>query len=313
MNGQAPLRIGIVGTGAMGRAHAAAWQATPARLVGFVSRDPASLLALRHNARVFDSVASILPHIDALIICSPTPQHAEQTLAAAAAGVHIVCEKPIARTLDDALLMRAECQRAGIRLLIAHVLRYFPDYAAAHEALRAGTLGTLQRLSLKRAGAAPEQPWFANLDASGGPLLDLMIHDFDYARWISGDVAWVEARWSGGFTAHARVTLGHVNGSVTEIEGGWHLSPGAFETHLQITGTIAAVEASSDDPPTASAQASTLDAVDPYVAQARDFYAALSSGHAPRVSAEDGIEALRIALAAMRAAESSQRIPVHRA
>lgn len=306
------MRIGIIGTGSMGRTHAASWRQTPATLAGFVSRAGQSALADDYGAPVFTRLEDMLPDVDVVDICTPTHLHLEQTRIAAAAGKHVVCEKPIARSVADAQAMLAACNAAGVQLLIAHVLRYFPDYAHAHDQLVSGALGVVREVSTLRAGYAPSKPsdnWFADMTLSGGPMLDLMIHDFDFARWIAGDVTRVSARANGTLDDHAFVTLDHRNGALSQIEGGWHLPPGVFKTRLDVTGTAGAVSASSDNSAPKDSETPDVPRVraagaDPYALQAQDFYAALSQGVMPRVSAQDGIEALRIALAAIESARS---------
>jgi myo-inositol 2-dehydrogenase / D-chiro-inositol 1-dehydrogenase len=300
---EASLRIGIIGTGSMGRTHAAAWATTPARIAGFVSRASTSALALQHGAPVFASLEALLPHVDVVDICTPTPQHAPQAIRAARTGKHVVCEKPMARTLSDAQAMHEACRTSGVVLLIAHVLRYFPAYAKAREQLRSGALGALKSLALYRAGSAPTQAtgnWFADLDASGGPLLDLLIHDIDYARWLAGEVDSVQATAQGTFNDHALITLQHHSGVETRIEGGWHLAPGQFQTRLHVTGATARFFAQSGFAD--GADTAPIGGIDPYHAQAADFYQALRTGVTPRVTAEDGLGALQIALAAIESA-----------
>ena len=125
------MRVGIIGTGAMGQTHAQAWTQTPAKISGFVSKsdETADALAKQYNAKRYPSLARMLPEIDVLDICTPTHLHRDMCLAAAAAGVHVVCEKPLARTLSQAKEMIAACEQAGVKLLVAHVVRFFPEYA----------------------------------------------------------------------------------------------------------------------------------------------------------------------------------------
>jgi myo-inositol 2-dehydrogenase/D-chiro-inositol 1-dehydrogenase len=299
------MNIGIIGTGSMGRTHAASFAKTPARIAGFVTRSGRSALADEYGAPAFSRLEDMLPHVDVVDICTPTPQHLEQARAAAAAGKHVICEKPLARTVADAEAIVAACEAAGVRLLVAQVLRYFPDYAHAHAEVARGALGEVRELRLLRAGHMPskaQENWFVDLTASGGPLFDLLIHDYDFARWVAGDVIDVQARSTGGADAHAFVTLRHAGGAVTHIEGGWHLGPGEFRTALEIVGTRGVLRASNDHS-VAADDAPEVPSVrvagaDPYALQAQEFYAALAHGGPVRVAPRDGVEAVRIAAAA---------------
>ncbi|MEM8862921.1 MAG: Gfo/Idh/MocA family oxidoreductase, partial [Chloroflexota bacterium] len=109
------LRVGIVGTGAMGQTHARAWEKTPAKICGFVSRSPETSLVLAHQfkTQVYSLLDEMLPYIDVLDICIPTHLHHEVTLTAASAGVHVICEKPLARTVAEAKEMIDVCEAAG--------------------------------------------------------------------------------------------------------------------------------------------------------------------------------------------------------
>ena len=133
------MRIGIVGVGFMGTTHAAGWAETPAEIVGFTAETEkeAGGLSKQYQTRVYPSLEEMLPDVDVVDICSPTHLHYEMALKAAAAGKHIVCEKPLARTTRQAKEIVLACQKAGVQLLVAHVVRFFPEYAMAQAAVAA--------------------------------------------------------------------------------------------------------------------------------------------------------------------------------
>src|SRR5204862_6098197 len=140
--------------------------------------------------------------------------HYEMVMAAAGAGKQVVCEKPLARTLEQGQAMVAACRRAGVRLLVAHVVRFFPEYALARSLVVEGRIGRPGVLRLARGSYRPKKPrgnWFLDVEKSGGLLLDLMIHDFDYARWVGGEVGSVYVRsvgTGGGGRADGTVAYG---------------------------------------------------------------------------------------------------------
>jgi predicted dehydrogenase len=297
------MRIGIIGTGSMGATHAEAWAATPARVVGVVSRQFANAhkLAAQCGAQAYGNLDEMLPHVDVIDICTPTGLHLEQTLAAASAGKHVVCEKPIARTLDQAQAMLAACEHHGVKLLVAHVVRYFDVYAEAQAHATNGHIGAPQLLRLMRLGSMPSG-WFADADESGGVLLDLMIHDYDFARWVAGDVVGVETvcrdvTLDGIAAQHAFVTLRHAGGAVSLVEGSW-ANRGRFRTAFTIVGERGLLEFDTAVPTNAG------EPRNPYAVQAQAFYKALAHDMPLRVAAADGLEALRIALAAMESART---------
>src|SRR4029450_2112743 len=108
----------------MGSWHALRWRALPVELTGFydTDRERAVALATRYGGRAFASVEELLSGNEIVDICTPPADHAATTIAAARAGKHVVCEKPIARHLADARTMIAACESAGVRLFVAHVV-----------------------------------------------------------------------------------------------------------------------------------------------------------------------------------------------
>ncbi|MFK7802565.1 MAG: Gfo/Idh/MocA family protein [Anaerolineae bacterium] len=326
------LRVGIIGTGAMGQTHARAWRQTPATLCGIVSKSisSATSLAEKHNAPVYDSLDAMLPNIDVLDICTPTHLHREMALAAAAAGVHVICEKPLARTVAQAQDMIDACEAAGVKLLVAQVVRFFPEYALAQQKIAAGEIGDPAVIRLKRGSSQPtgSDSWFKDLEQSGGMILDLMIHDFDYARWIGGEVKTVFAKSvaqenKGAPVDHALVILTHESGTISHVEGSWAYPPPLFRTQIEVAGSNGLIQHDSDktavsgvyfhqkavaDAPDVPLPTSPLHE-DPYTTQLKAFYRHLQFDEPLRVSAADGLAALKIGLAALQSAQTG--LPVH--
>lgn len=323
------MKVGIVGVGFMGTTHAAGWAETPAQLVGFTAetQNEAGALAAQYHARVFPSLDEMLPEIDVLDICSPTHLHHEMALNAAAAGKHIVCEKPLARTTEQAQEIVAACRKAGVQLLVAHVVRFFPEYALARSAVAEGQIGKPGVIRLHRGSYRPKKPagnWFLDEEKSGGILMDLMIHDYDYARWIGGEVDTVSARrvteaHPDAPIDYGLVILGHRSGALSHIAGAWAYPPPTFRTHLEIAGDRGLIEFDSDgtapirnlilksgaEAPDVALPSSPV-SESPYTTQIKEFYGALADGKSVRVSAADGLAAVQIAEAAIQSARSGQ-------
>ncbi|HEY3535143.1 MAG TPA: Gfo/Idh/MocA family oxidoreductase, partial [Pedococcus sp.] len=177
------LRVGVVGAGSMAQAHVPAWRALGAEVSVQSLRTPTSF-AERHGVAVADSLAALVASCDVVDVCSPTSTHEEVVLAALAGGRDVVCEKPLARTSGAAQSLVDRATDAGRMLFPAHVVRYFPAYRDAEQRVRAGEVGTVRRLSLRRQVASPHEGWFHDLEASGGVVLDLMVHDLDQALWL---------------------------------------------------------------------------------------------------------------------------------
>ena len=321
------MRVGVVGAGTMGVMHAAAWTQTGATLVGIYSLRDGPELANRYGAEVFECYEDLLKAVDLVDLCVPTDLHPSLTVLAAEAGKHVVCEKPLALSIAEGEAMIAACEQAGVRLFIALVVRFFPQYRAAQQLVAAGQLGTLGVLRLRRAAFQPYKEvdnWFLDEVRSGGMVVDLMIHDFDYARWLAGPVTQVYAQSAraqapDSLGDYALVTLRFASGAMALIEGAWANPPGVFRTSFDLAGSEGLIEWSSDDTATVRTflqpSASQAAAVglplaplpeDPYTTQIKHVYRALMTGEPFAVTPQDSLEALRIALAARESLRAGQ-------
>ena len=320
------MRVGIVGTGSMGEQHAAAWSKTPVQIGGFLKNTAVyTPLPEQFNSKRYTDFEALLADVDIVDICTPTHLHYEMVLQVAQAKKHIVCEKPLARTLEQAQEMIQICQDEGVQLFVAHVLRYFPVYQTIKAQVSAQKVGDLGFTRLNRHGTAPQnKQWFFDRQKSGGMLLDLMIHDFDYARWLAGEVTAVTAYRLNetqlpSMVEHAIVMLKHQNGTVSHIEGSWSARERPFSTSVEVGGSKGWLRFDSQqfEPPTIKAQQleqpETIVPIyapqaDPYALQLQDFYNQLTQGNDTAVTAEDGLAALQIGLAALESVHSGQTV-----
>ncbi|MFN8596540.1 MAG: Gfo/Idh/MocA family oxidoreductase [Anaerolineae bacterium] len=328
------MKVGIAGVGFMGTTHAAGWSATDVELVGFCAEttQEAQALAQQYHTQVYPDFAALLNNVDVIDICTPTHLHHDQVLQAAAAGKHIICEKPLARTVAQGQEMIRACRAAGVKLFVAHVVRFFPEYALAHDTVARGDIGRPAVTRLVRGSYRPKKPignWFLDVEKSGGMMLDLMIHDFDYARWISGEVESVFAKRVGqqhpeSATEYGLAILKHTNGALSHVTGAWAYPPPTFRTGFEIAGDAGLIEWTSEstEPIKMLLRKDNADAPDvglpgspvaesPYTTQIKEFYAALKADRTARVSAGDGLAAVQIALAAIESAQTGQPIKIN--
>ncbi|RIQ20492.1 Gfo/Idh/MocA family protein [Jiangella rhizosphaerae] len=322
-------RVGIVGAGFMGSVHAAAWAACPqARLTAIVggSTHPPARLAEEYAMKACADLDELLDLVDLVDICVPTDRHHEVTVRAARAGRAVVCEKPLARTPGEAADMIAVCREAGVPLLPAHVVRFFPEYAAAKAAVDAGVIGEPAVVRLTRATFQPAKPagnWYLDEARSGGLPLDLMVHDLDYARWIAGDVESVYARSvraarPDAATDHVLAILRHSSGAISHVEASWAYPPPTFRTRGEVAGSGGVLEFDSDRsaPVRPILRAGTGSgemplpssplAESPYAVQLRHLLDVVRGAAAPIVTAEDALAAVRIAAAVGRSIASGR-------
>jgi myo-inositol 2-dehydrogenase/D-chiro-inositol 1-dehydrogenase len=281
------VRIGLAGAGSIAHAHAQSCGDLGLPFAVF-ARGHAHDFAERWSIEQYGTYEQLVDNSDIVVITAPTPAHEELVLAALARGVHVICEKPLTLDLDASLRLAEAADRAGRQLLPAHVVRYFPAYAAIKAGVDAGTVGHVTALRLSRRGASPATPWFHDEHASGGLVTDLMIHDYDQAAWLAGDVAEVSAtHWNDADGEHARVLLTHESGATSEVEGGWGPPGTPFRTRLHVTGDTGMLDHDS--------LAEAAPAESPYTTQLRDLVSACTDGTTPRVTVADGIRAVRIA------------------
>lgn len=318
--------VGLVGAGGISPLHVTAWQSLGVRLVSY-SFEGSDRLQERYGVEPVGSREELLDRCDAVDVCTPTPSHHEIALAAAAAGRPTVCEKPLGRTSAQAREMIAAFERAGVLLFPAHVVRYFPAYAAAHRAVSSGRLGELAVQRYLRMGGRPRRGWYTDTEQSGGIGYDLMIHDLDFARWTAGEVVSVFARDSGSIddpqaavSAHAVLT--HESGAVSECTAIWRPG-GAFATRFTIAGSGGRLDYDSlEHEPfaldsTADAEAAsggylppTGFTESPYLTEIRAFLTAFRGGPAPQVTAQDGLSAILIAEAAAESVRTGRAVAV---
>jgi predicted dehydrogenase len=307
--------VGLLGAGGIAHLHLPGWLALGFDVVVHSIDGQAPALTRRYGGRAVGSLQELLDAADIVDVATPTDTHRELVELAAAAGKHVVCEKPLALTVADCAAMIAACDQAGVRLFPAHVVRYFPAYAAARDAVAGGRVGTPAVQRFFRIGAAPDRPWFREHARSGGIAMDQMIHDFDQSRWLAGPVAAVYATRAGdeaAGTTTVQAILRHRSGTISHVNGVWGTPGLDFRSGFSVAGASALLEHDSRQHPVLRYDGVAADngpgylppvqtAASPYTAELRDFARAISTGDAARVSPQDGLEAVRIAAAVNRA------------
>ncbi|MFF1572329.1 Gfo/Idh/MocA family protein [Leifsonia sp. NPDC058292] len=322
------LRVGLIGAGGISHVHAAGWRELGAEVTVY-SHDGAKALAERYGFGVAPDLESLLARADIVDIVTSSRSHRDLALAAIAAGRPVICEKPLAATSAEAREIAAAAEAAGLRVFPAHVVRFFPEYAAIKAEVDAGRIGEPAVLRFVRGGEAPRAgSWFFDENAGGGIVLDQMIHDLDQALWLAGEVSQVYAVQSPPSVAGivpevvtAHVVLTHRSGAISHVQGTWGARGTTFRTSADIAGTkgVLAIDSGVDVPVTMdvpSAQETDgylpppAHAESPYTTQLRELAAAALGGPEPRVSAADGIRAVALAEAAARSIRTGLAVEV---
>lgn len=322
------IQIGLIGLGGMGNVHARQYALMPDVSLTVYDVDPERTrqFAERTGARPATSLEETLAIADAVDICLPTDLHLDTGLAAIAAGCAVLMEKPMARYTKEAERLAGFASEAGVILMPGQVVRFFPEFRAAHDAVTSGAIGRPAVARVRRGGKAPVGAggWFRDPARSGGVLLDLAIHDFDWLRWTLGEVDTVLSRsvamgdpaWVGPGD-YALTTLQFASGALAHVESTW-MDPSGFRTTLEVCGSEGMIQHDSRQSSflrrTTEEGSATENGLmptdDPYYRELRAFVDAVATGTPPPVTAEDGLAAVRIAEAAVESARTGGLVAV---
>jgi myo-inositol 2-dehydrogenase/D-chiro-inositol 1-dehydrogenase len=329
------LKIGVIGAGRIGRIHIdniarfipqakfegladimlTAEQEAWARALGarIVSKDPADLLKD--------------PGIKAIVICSSTDTHADFIVAAAQAGKHIFCEKPIDLAADKAQAALDAVKKAGVKLQIGFNRRFDHNFARIREYTRAGEIGDVQLVKITSRDPAP--PAIAYVKVSGGIFMDMMIHDFDMARFQAGsEIAEVYAAGAvlvdpeigkAGDVDTAVVTLRFLNGAMGIIDNSRKAAYG-YDQRVEVFGSKGSAQAENDRPNTVMLLTEkNVTSEKPlyfflerykqaFVDEMAAFADAILNDKPVAVTGEDGLANMRAALAAFKSLKENRPV-----
>ena len=188
------IKVGLIGCGKIGQVrHLPEYAAHPdCKITALydINLERAKELAVKYGATAYDSVEALLASdVEAVSVCSSNTSHAEITIAALKAGKHVLCEKPMATTLEDSEAMVAAAKEAGKRLMIGQNQRLAGAHKKAKELIDAGTIGELYFVESEYAhdylGREGVDGWRADKDRE--PIIGGACHAIDLLRWIAGD------------------------------------------------------------------------------------------------------------------------------
>ena len=325
-------KVAIIGAGHMGRVHGTVYAEMPnAEPVAFVDcrLDGAEELAKSFGAQAFTDFDEMLraANPDVIDVCVPTPCHKEYVIKAAEAGKHVVTEKPMAPSLADCREMIAATEKAGVTFMIAHVLRFFPEFVKAKAQIDAGAVGNPAVIRTTRGGGFPTgtgRDWYADFAQSGGVVLDLIIHDFDWLRWTFGEVDRVFAKGlvEKGIPRldYALVTLRMKSGAIAHVEGTW-ANPGGFRVKFEVAGDKGMLDFQSENAAPLKVASTKAGAAasgvaipesptgeNPYYLELEHFIECIETGRKPMISPEDGMRAVEISLAALESIKTGKLV-----
>jgi len=341
------VKVGILGVGFMGTMHFNTYRAyRRAKVVALSDVDPkklagdwSSIAGNIEDARMAAvDLSGISPYakpadlfkdasVDVVDITLPTYLHAKYAVAALKAGKHVICEKPMALTLADCDKMIAAAKAARRQLMIAHCIRFWPEYQVLKQIIDSKEYGKALSATFWRKSLTPTWSWEGWLMAeqrSGGAVVDLHIHDTDFVNYLFGVPKAVYSR--GVVGAVTKSAVDHVvthyvyeRGPVVVAEGGWAMAPGFGFTHgfcvvLQKatvehdgkTGTpltVHPLEGKSFKPRVAKG--------DGYIGELRYFIDCIASGKKPTlVTTRDARNALKVCLAEARSVKTGKAVAI---
>jgi predicted dehydrogenase len=329
-------RIAILGAGFMGGTHARAYaKRDDVEIAAIYAHSPerAQPLADEVGSRWVDNLNTILGDrsIDAVDICLPTTSHREAFDAAIDAGKHVLLEKPLALTEADAREMVARAAETDRVVMIAHVLRFWPEYVEIKRIIESGELGRpLAGLAARRQPFPAWSQLFTRADLTGGAILDQMIHDYDVMNWLFGTplsvaaAGMVNPRSNGYDQTQVLIRYDEASGLV---DGGMMMPEsypfttrievlcenGSIEHHFRAGGRSfeigeptneLTVYRNEGDP-----ERITVEQSDAYENETAYFIECLKQGQpALRATPSDALAALRVALAATESAASGKAV-----
>ncbi|HXM95098.1 MAG TPA: Gfo/Idh/MocA family oxidoreductase [Candidatus Dormibacteraeota bacterium] len=319
------LGVGVLGVGEMGKRHAENLRrlVPEAQLLAVADVSAARARQVADELEIelsFARLEDMLGHkgIDCVVIATPDKFHAQGIAVAAAAGKDILCEKPIATNLGDAQAALQQVARSRVRLQIGFMRRYDPAYATAMKRVSAGEIGT--PVIFKSVGRDKDEPPLAAYQSNLNGMLfyNNTIHDFDLARWLMQDeVMEVQAYTTVairpevaqyGDVVASVVNLKYAQGAIGNVESYVQAMYG-YDVRTEIVGSKGSIFVGSLQQMPATfltthgsnrilADHFLTRFADAYLAEVRDFVRTMLTERAPRVTGEDGLKALEIAVAA---------------
>jgi len=321
----------IVGAGMIANSHVRAWRDL-ANVVAIVDVIPEKARGFAEGNKIdrwYTSVNEALEkcEFDIVDVCTPTFTHCEIAVEAMNNGKHVLCEKPIALTLEDADKMIKASEKNKVKFMVAHCLRFWNEYRIVKESIDRGEIGEPRIARAYRYISFPLWGgWQREMEKSGGVLIDMGIHDLDYLRWIIGEVKEVYANGgilkSKGTDAHdyLHVLLKFEGEAIAFVESSWiHPKSHPFTYGLEVVGERGMLKFSRETSEVVQlwteGGGETISPLkrDAISLEIEHFLNCIESGEEPLVTGLEARKSLEVALAAIRSVEEGRpvRLPLN--
>jgi predicted dehydrogenase len=331
------LRVAVVGAGRMGLTHAEnlAHRVHRARLVAVTTSSAVRADEVRRRCgavSIYEKIDHLLEaeRLDAVVISSSTSAHVDNVESCAAAGLHILCEKPLALDLEGCPRAARFARSAGVKLMLGHVRRFDSGYQGAKEMIESGAIGRPLIFRAISGDMDPPPPEFADLRVSGGLILDSMYHDIYLGRWLMDDEVTRVFGEGGALVDEAVGSVGDVDNAVVclRFKGGAMGTLTASRTTRyghdlrgEVIGEEGAVQIGRlRRTPVRLLDRSGVhhDAVfttpermgDAFVSMLQEFVDCVIDDRIPPVGVEDGVATLAVALAGRRSIQTGGPVAV---
>ena len=331
------IKIGIIGAGRIGRVHAE----NIAKFVPemeiktiadpYMSEETVEFLRRLRIPNIVKDADVILndPEIKAVVVCSPTDFHAEYAIKVAEAGKDVFVEKPVDYRIDRVKEVIAAAKKAGVKLQVGFNRRFDHNHRAVYEAIRAGKVGKVNLVKIS--SRDPEPPTIDYVKVSGGIFYDMMVHDFDMARFLAGSevtevfaygaVLVDPAIGEAGDVDTAVVSLKFANGAMGVIDNSRKAVYG-YDQRVEVFGSEGAVMDENDTPNNATYYGADGTSSSPcykimwdrytmaFAAEQRAFAEAVINGTETQVTGEDGLAPILIAAAATKSMKEGRPVKI---
>ncbi|MEM1444541.1 MAG: Gfo/Idh/MocA family oxidoreductase [Planctomycetota bacterium] len=337
----APIQVGVIGLGMMGMTHLDAYaKLSNARVVAVADRNEdkrtgrtkasGNIEGQAQGGFDFDTVkqyaepADLIadPDVQLVDVCLPTPTHVKFALTALEAGKHVLIEKPLARTAEQADQIIAAAERSPGLTMCAMCMRFWPGWTWLKDAVDQQTYGTVHAATFRRLADHPGGKYYEDGDACGGAILDLHIHDADFVQYLFG---MPESVTSVGYSKLTNrvdhvATQYHFAGSnppLVTAEGGWSMAKGfgfRMEYTVNFAEATAVFDLAQSEPLTlyrSGAEPETIELPEGmgYEHEIRYFLDCLASGEKPsRITLASAADSIRLIEAEARSVEARQRV-----
>ena len=335
------IRVGIVGLGFMGKMHFRCYQTLEdAQVVAICDTDKAKFEDTGGTAGnvegaeapldftgidLYDDFHKMLAesNLDGLSVTLPTYLHKEYTVKALETGVNVLCEKPMALTVEDGREMLAAAEQSGKLLQIGHCIRFWPEYAKAKELIDSGQYGKVRAATFQRLSLTPTwswKSWLLDADKSGSAAVDLHIHDSDFVQYVFGMPKAVFSRAASGPSDdcdHIVTQYVYDNNCAITAEGGWSMSPTfGFKMSFHIVLEKATIVYDSTRDPAFKVCPADGDVFSPEIAsgdgysnEIAHFVKAVRGESVPEIiTPEQSVDSLRLVLAEKQSATFGEKI-----